>query len=125
MPKIETHRRMHPRRYGGTRVSVVGTSVEMAGDPERRHRMWRWRSTIHAGGAAHAEAEVDESELLEYELTMLQETARVLSSTADVEACYAALVRAAALIVSTPNERSRRASLLRLEGDTLVSVAEY
>ncbi len=62
---------------------------------------------------------------LEYELTLLQETARVLSSTLDVESVYAALVRCAALIVSTPHERQRRASVLRLDGDTLVSVAEY
>ena len=78
---------------------------------------------LHADETANAEA--GESDHLEYELTLLQETARVLASTADVEAVYAALVRAAALIVSTPHERLRRASLLRLEGDTLVSVAEY
>jgi diguanylate cyclase (GGDEF)-like protein len=62
---------------------------------------------------------------LEYELTLLQETARVLSSTLDLDSVYAALVRTAALIVSTPEERRRRASVLRLDGDTLVSVAEY
>ena len=67
----------------------------------------------------------DEGNRLEYELTMLQETARVLSSTLDLEAVYAAVVRTAALIVSTRQEQKRRASLLRLDGDTLVSVAEY
>lgn len=67
----------------------------------------------------------DDGGRLEYELTMLQETARVLSSTFDLESVYASLVRCAALIVSPPPRRQQRASLLRLEGDTLVSVAEY
>jgi diguanylate cyclase (GGDEF)-like protein len=67
----------------------------------------------------------DQGAQLEYELTMLQETAQVLSSTLDLESVYAALVRTAALIVSNRGERKRRASLLRLDGETLVSVAEY
>jgi diguanylate cyclase (GGDEF)-like protein len=67
----------------------------------------------------------DEGGRLEYELTMLQETAKVLSSTFDLDSVYASLVRCAALIVSPPPRRQQRASLLRLDGDTLVSVAEY
>jgi diguanylate cyclase (GGDEF)-like protein len=103
---------------------LVGATHDMAGDEAQRQRS-RWlRSLLHLNTDAARSGE-DEEGRLEYELTMLQETARVLSSTFDLESVFAALVRTAALIVSAPHERQRRASLLRLEGDTLVSVAEY
>ena len=97
---------------------------ETAGQQVRQHgvRPW-WRGRLTLG--RHPEAMEDEGERLAYELAMLQEMARVLSSTLDLEAVYAALVRTAALIVSSPEEPKRRASLLRLDGDTLVSVAEW
>ena len=86
-------------------------------------RPW-WRGRVTLG--RHPEAmDDDEGGRLEYELAMLQEMARFLSSTLDLDAVYAALVRTAALIVSAPEEPKRRASLLRLDGDTLVSVAQW
>src|SRR5258708_37550019 len=81
----------------------------MAGNQERRQRTRWWRWLLHPSSEATGAVE-DEEGRLEYELTMLQETARVLSSTFDLESVFAALVRTAALIVSAPRERQRRAA---------------
>ena len=81
----------------------------------------RWRRRdLHERALAK-----EEEHRLEHELAVLQETARVLSSTLDLDAVYTALVRTAALIVSPPGISSRRASILRLEEGEMVSVAEH
>jgi signal transduction histidine kinase len=59
------------------------------------------------------------------ELAMVREVARALSSTLDEEQAAAHVVQIAATIVSRPGGPPRRASLLRLDGDRLVSIAEH
>jgi signal transduction histidine kinase len=59
------------------------------------------------------------------ELAMVREVAKALSSTLDEEQAAAHVVQIAATIVTTAEGAPRRASLLRLDGDHLTSVAEY
>lgn len=59
------------------------------------------------------------------ELALVRQVAQALSATLDEEQAAMHVVQIAASIVSPAGREPRRASLLRLEGDRLVSVAEY
>ncbi len=59
------------------------------------------------------------------ELALVRQVAQALSATLDEEHAALHVVQIAATIVSPPGRPPRRASLLRLEADHLVSVAEY
>ena len=59
------------------------------------------------------------------ELAMVREVARALSSTLDEEQAALHVVQIAATVMSRPGGPPRRASLLRLDGDRLVSIAEH
>ena len=60
-----------------------------------------------------------------HELTLMQEVAERLSFTLDAEAVFSEVVRAAANMTTTADGMVRRASLLRLVGDEVESVAEF
>jgi signal transduction histidine kinase len=59
------------------------------------------------------------------ELALVRQVAQALSATLDEEQAAMHVVQIAATIVTAPGMPPRRASLLRLEGDQLVSIAEY
>jgi len=58
------------------------------------------------------------------ELALVRQVAQALSATLDEEQAAAHVVQIAATIVTVPGRPPRRASLLRLDGDHLVSIAE-
>jgi len=60
-----------------------------------------------------------------HELTLMQEVAERLSFTLDTDAVFSEVVRAAANMTTTADGALRRASLLRLVGDHVESVAEF
>jgi signal transduction histidine kinase len=59
------------------------------------------------------------------ELALVREVAQALSATLDEEQAALHVVQIAATIVTAPGRPPRRSSLLRLDGERLVSVAEY
>ena len=59
------------------------------------------------------------------ELTLMQEVARNLAATLDLDAVFAEVLRATSVMLSPPGSRPCMATLMRLEGDTLVSVAQH
>jgi len=115
-------------------------------DPEQRVMVWDWAVTPIPAAAAddpgyllvtgldlterrHAVEREQARELAEQqrfdELTLVREIAQALSATLDEEQAAMHVVQIAATIVTSPDLPPRRASLLRLQGDRLVSVAEY
>jgi signal transduction histidine kinase len=59
------------------------------------------------------------------ELALVRQVAQALSATLDEQQAALHVVQIAATIVTTPGQPPRRASLLRRDGDQLVSIAEY
>jgi len=59
------------------------------------------------------------------EMQLMQELAATMSATLDVEAILGHAVRAAAEMIASPAARGRRATVLRLDGERMVSVAEH
>jgi len=59
------------------------------------------------------------------ELQLMQEVAATLSATLDVDAILAQAVRSATEMIAPPGASGRRATILRLDGDRMVSVAEH
>jgi diguanylate cyclase (GGDEF)-like protein len=95
--------------------------------------VWVLRAAAHAAGlvwqqklaAAREAASLQKERRRVDELTLLQDAAHTLAGTLDLDTVLAAVVRTAALIVSPPGVASRRASILRAEGDQLIVDAEY
>jgi signal transduction histidine kinase len=59
------------------------------------------------------------------ELALVRQVAQALSTTLDEQQAAMHVVQIAATIVTAPGSPPRRASLLRLDGERLVSIAEY
>ena len=59
------------------------------------------------------------------ELTLMQEVARTLASTLDLDAVYAEVLRATSALLSPPGSQRCLATLMRLDQGVLVSVAQY
>jgi diguanylate cyclase (GGDEF)-like protein len=60
-----------------------------------------------------------------HQVTLLEETAKLLASIRTLDGVYSAVARSAALIVTAPGTPARHASVLLRNGDDLVSVAEH
>jgi signal transduction histidine kinase len=113
---------------------------------QRRTTLWDWVVSPFPGGAPDqpgcllvAALDLTEHRLAEEreqarqlaerqrfdELALIREVAQALSATLDEQQAALHVVQIAATIVNTPGQPPRRASLLRLDADQLVSIAEY
>ena len=59
------------------------------------------------------------------ELTLMQEVARTLASTLDLDDVFSEVLRATSALLSPPGSQHCLATLMRLEGGVLVSVAQH
>lgn len=60
-----------------------------------------------------------------HQVTLLEETAKLLAASRDLQAVYDAIARSAAVVVTVPGGSAHRASVLLVDGTDLVSVAEH
>ena len=102
-------------------VVLVLASVASRSVLERRRAATHERDTARVG----EERQRRERAQREHELALLEEAARILSSTLDVAEIETQVVRSAALIWSPPGAPRWRASYLAVEGDQIRPMAEH